>query len=128
MTSIQVNLNAPFLMTQACLPLLTLSQDASVVFTTDDVGHEGKAFWGAYGVAKAGLESLCQTLAAELENSAIRTNCVAPGPTRTALRKRVFPGEDPATLKLPEVMAKLYLWLMGPDSRGTTGQRFRWQD
>ena len=124
----QVNLNAPFQITQVCLPLLAKSKDASVIFTTDEVGHRGKAFWGAYGVSKFGIEGLTQILAAELENSTIRVNCIDPGPTRTALRKRAFPGEDNATLKTPDTLAPLYLWAMGPDSRGTTGQRLIWDD
>lgn len=125
---IQVNLNAPFQITQACLPLLGKSEDACVVFTTDAVGHRGKAFWGAYGVSKFGIEGLTQILAAELENSTIRVNCIDPGPTRTAMRKRAFPGEDNANLKTPDTLAPLYLWAMGPDSRGTTGQRLSWDD
>lgn len=125
---LQVNLNAPFLLTQACLPLLERSQDASMLFTTDEAGHLGKAFWGAYGVSKFGLEGLAQILAAELENSRIRVNCIDPGPTRTALRKKAFPGEDNALLKPPEVLMPLYLWAIGPDSRGTTGQRLTWDD
>lgn len=124
----QVNLNAPFFMTQACLPLLDKSDDASVLFTTDRVGHVGTAFWGAYGVSKFGIEGLTQILAAELEKGNIRVNCIDPGPTRTGLRKRAFPGEDNATLKAPETLAPLYLWAMGPDSRGTTGQRLSWED
>ena len=122
----QVNLNAPFQITQACLSLLVNSDDASVIFTTDEVGHRGKAFWGAYGVSKFGVEGLTQILAAELENSAIRVNCIDPGPTRTALRKRAFPGEDNTSLKTPDTLAPLYLWAMGPDSRGTTGRRLTW--
>ncbi len=122
----QVNLNAPFFLTQACLPLLAQSKDASVVFTTDAPGRGGKAYWGAYGVAKAGADNLMQTLADELENTPIRVNSLDPGPTRTALRKRVYPGEDPDQLKLPEALTSLYLWLMGPDSAATRGQVIRY--
>ena len=125
---IQVNLNAPFFLTQACLPLLQRSQDARVLFTTDEVGQVGKAFWGAYGVSKFGVEGLTRILAAELENTSIRVNCIDPGPTRTALRKRIFPGEDNAGLKAPDALAPLYLWAMGPDSRSANGQRLRWED
>jgi len=125
---LQVNLTAPFLMTQACLPLLERSDDASVIFTTDEAGHRGKAFWGAYGVSKFGIEGLTQTLAAELENSRIRVNCIDPGPTRTSLRRRIFPGEDEATLKSPATPMPLYLWAMGPDSRGNTGKRLNWEE
>lgn len=125
---IQVNLNAPFEITQICLPLLHESKDASVIFTTDAAGKTGKAFWGAYGVSKFGIEGLTQTLAAELENSNIRVNCIDPGATRTALRKRAYPAEDNSVLKTPETLAPLYLWAIGPDSRGTTGQRLSWDD
>ncbi len=124
---IQVNLNAPFMITQACLPLLERSPDASVVFTTDAAGRRGKAYWGAYGASKFAIEGLTQTLAAELENTPIRVNCIDPGPTRTAMRKRLFPGEDNATLKAPEVLMPLYLWAIGPDSQGVTGQRLTWE-
>jgi NAD(P)-dependent dehydrogenase (short-subunit alcohol dehydrogenase family) len=124
----QVNLNAPFQITQACLPLLGQSEDARVLFTTDLVGHLGKAFTGAYGVSKFGIEGLTQILAAELENTNICVNCIDPGPTLTALRKRAYPGEENASLKTPETLAPLYLWAMGPDSRGTTGQRLSWDD
>lgn len=125
---IQVNLNAPFFLTQACLPLLQRSQDARVLFTSDEVGQAGKAFWGAYGVSKYGIEGLTRILAAELENTSIRVNCIDPGPTRTALRKRIYPGEDNASLKTPDALAPLYLWAMGPDSRSTNGQRLSWQE
>ncbi len=122
----QVNLNAPFQITQACLPLLEKSADARVLFTTDTVGRTGKAFWGAYGAAKAGIENLSQTLAAELEKTNIRVNCIDPGPTLTSLRKRVFPGEQNDRLKQPSAPAPLYLWAMGPDSREVNGQRLTW--
>ncbi len=122
----QVNLNAPFLLTQACLPLLEQSSDASVLFTTDQPGQYGEAFWGAYGVSKAGIEALTNTLAAELRKTDIRVNCIDPGPTLTGLRKRVFPGEPNADLKTPPSLAPLYLWALGPDSQGTTGQRLAW--
>ncbi len=126
--AMQVNLNAPFQITQACLPLLERSADARVLFTTDAVGQRGKAFWGAYGVAKAAIEGLSQTLAAELEKSNIHVNCIDPGPTLTALRRRAFPGESSDQLKAPTTLVPLYLWAMGPDSRGTTAQRLAWDD
>jgi NAD(P)-dependent dehydrogenase (short-subunit alcohol dehydrogenase family) len=121
----QVNLNAPFLLTQACLPLLRKAQDASVLFTSDRVGRQGKAYWGAYGVSKFGTEGLMQILAEETRDSSnIRVNSIAPGPTRTNMRTLAYPGEDPATLKSPQELVPLYLWLLGPDSKGTSGQAF----
>ena len=125
---LQVNLSAPFMVTQACLPLLRRSQDASIVFLSDTVGRHGRAYWGAYGVAKFGLEGLMQTLADELAHSAIRVNSLDPGPTRTQLRAQTYPVEDPAHLKPPEAVAPLLLWLLGPDSLGATGQAFNHGD
>jgi len=63
---LRINLTAPFLLTQACLPLLRKASDASVVFVSDTVGRRGKAYWGAYGASKFGLEGLMQILAEEL--------------------------------------------------------------
>jgi NAD(P)-dependent dehydrogenase (short-subunit alcohol dehydrogenase family) len=122
---LQVNLNAPFLLTQACLPLLRKAQDASVLFTSDHVGRQGKAYWGAYSVSKFGVEGLMQILAQETcDNSSIRVNSIAPGPTRTNMRTLAYPGEDPASIKPPEALIPLYLWLLGPDSKDTSGRAF----
>lgn len=120
---LQVNLTAPYILTQACLPLLRMAEDASIIFTSDSVGRKGKAYWGAYGVAKAGVEGLMETLADELENSQIRVNSIDPGPTRTSLRAWAFPGEDPQPLPRPESRVSKYLYLAGTDSKGITGQR-----
>ncbi|WP_260293832.1 YciK family oxidoreductase [Sedimenticola hydrogenitrophicus] len=124
----QVNLNAPFLLTQACLPLLRKAKDAAVVFTGDQVGRQAKAYWGAYGVAKFGLEGLMQLLAEETRDSShIRVNSFAPGPTRSKLRLLAFPGEDTETLKTADSLVPDYLWLMGPDSIGTSGQALEYR-
>ena len=125
----QVNLNAPFMLTQACLPLLRTSQDASVVFTSDSVGRRGKAYWGAYGVSKFGIEGLMQILADETRGSSpIRVNSLDPGPTRTKMRTVAYPGEERSSVKEPAQLAPLYLWLMGPDSAGHTGEQFTAED
>jgi NAD(P)-dependent dehydrogenase (short-subunit alcohol dehydrogenase family) len=119
----RVNLTAPFLLTQACLPLLRQSADASVIFTSDTVGRQGKAYWGAYGVSKFGLEGLMQILADELRgNSPIRVNSVDPGPVRTDLRVKVYPGADPRQWATPDAIVNPYLYLLGSDGRAVTGQ------
>ncbi|CAD7853784.1 MAG: Dehydrogenases with different specificities (related to short-chain alcohol dehydrogenases) [Olavius algarvensis Gamma 1 endosymbiont] len=119
-----VNLTAPFLLTQACLPLLRAADDASVVFTADRTGRKGMAYWGAYCAAKFGLEGLMQTLAEETrDSSGIRVNSVDPGIVRTGLRARLYPGEDPATLPGAETVTGRYLYLLGPDATGVTGRR-----
>ena len=119
----QVNLHGPYMLTQACLPLLRKSQDASVIFTSDSVGRKAKAYWGAYAVSKFGIEGLMQILSEETINSTnIRVNSFDPGPTRTKFRATAYPGEDPSTNKQADELVPDYLWLMGPDSKGTTGQ------
>lgn len=119
----KVNLRAPFLLTQTLLPLLKQSPDASVVFTSSSVGRRARAFWGAYAVSKCGIEGLSQMWADELRNiSNIRVNCINPGATRTSMRANAYPAENPATVKAAEDIMGLYLWLLGPESRGTTGQ------
>ena len=85
----QVNLNAPFIITQELLPLLRKSTSASLIFVSDTVGRQAKAYWGAYAVSKFGLEGLMQTLALELDNSNIRSNSIDPGPTNTTMRQLV---------------------------------------
>jgi NAD(P)-dependent dehydrogenase (short-subunit alcohol dehydrogenase family) len=123
--TLQVNLNAPYLLTRACLDLLCRSHDAAILFTSDAVGRTGKAYWGAYAVAKAGLEAMMQILADELEaNSAVRVNSIDPGPVRTALRLLAYPAEDQSALNLPEDVTRPFLYLVGPDSKGITGRRF----
>ena len=120
-----VNLTAPFVLTQVLLPLLNNSADASIVFTSSGVGRVGRAYWGGYAVSKFGIEGLSQVLADETsEAGRIRVNCVNPGRTRTAMRRAAYPAEDPASLPPPEEIVAPYFYLMGPDSRGVTGQSF----
>ena len=118
----QVNVNAPFLLTQACLPLLRQSKAASILFTSDSVGRKGKAYWGAYGVSKFAIEGLMQTLADELENTAIRVNSLNPNPTNTALRRQAYPAENPNQNPQAEEHIPYYLWLMGKDGRKIHGE------
>jgi NAD(P)-dependent dehydrogenase (short-subunit alcohol dehydrogenase family) len=122
---LQVNLNAAWMLTRACLPLMRKSADASIVFTTSDAGRKGRAYWGAYGVSGFALEGLMQTVADEIAvEGRVRANSLNPGAVRTALRARLYPGEDPQTLPTPEAIMPAYLFLLGPDSRGLNGQRF----
>jgi NAD(P)-dependent dehydrogenase (short-subunit alcohol dehydrogenase family) len=119
---LHVNLTAAFALTQVLLPALRASSDASIVFTSSGVGRRGRANWGAYAVSKFGVEGLSQVLADELGNSAIRVNTINPGGTRTTMRRQAYPGENPETLPPPEALVNPYLWLLGPASRGVSGQ------
>ena len=127
--TLQVDLNAPFLLTQALLELLKRSADASVVFTADPVSDTGQAYWGAYAVAKGGAQTLMKLLAEELEtNTAVRVNSLDPGRVRTAISLRAYPGRDPAHWPEPETVLGGYLYLLGPNSQGVTGQTVCAQD
>jgi len=122
----QVNLNAPFLMTQALLPLLSKTKDASIVFTVDD---KSTAYWGAYGVSKAATISFMKILADEKESeAALKVNAIDPGTVKTNMRMKAFPGEDPNTLTKPDEIMDTYLYLMGEDSRGKIGEVFMAQE
>ena len=119
-----VNVTSAFALTQVFLPLLHESDDASVIFTSSGVGRTGKAFWGAYAVSKFATEGLSQVLADEHRHGDLRSNCINPGPTRTKMRLEAYPAEDRDKLKRPEDILATYVYLLGPDSKGMTGQSF----
>lgn len=115
-----VNVTAAFVLTQVCLPLLHRADDASIIFTSSGVGRVGKAFWGAYAVSKFATEGLSQVLASEQVR--MRVNCINPGPVRTDMRRAAYPAEDRDALKRPGDIMPTYMYLLGPDSTGVTGQ------
>ncbi len=117
-----VNVTAVFALTQVCIPLLQKSDDASVIYTSSGVGQQGRAFWGAYSVSKFATEGLSQVLADEHRHSSLRSNCVNPGATRTKMRLEAYPAEDRDALKRPEEILSTYVYLLGSDSKGVTGQ------
>ncbi len=118
-----VNLQAPFILTQACLPLLRQSDDAAILFSSTEPYEKSGAYWGAYGISKQGLDAFMLILADELENNTpIRVNSIDPGPIRTRLRQLAYPAEDLSKLKLPEDVANSYLYMMGADSKAIRGK------
>jgi len=119
---LHVNLTAPFVLTQTLMPLIRQSTDPSVIFTTSGVGRVGKAFWGAYSVSKFGTEALMQILANENAHTTARFNCINPGPVRTKMRLAAYPAEDRDALKRPDEILATYVYLLGPDSKGITGE------
>ena len=119
-----VNVTSAFAMTQVFLPLLHQSEDPSVIYTSSGVGRTGKAFWGAYAVSKFATEGLSQVLADEHRHGALRSNCINPGATRTNMRLAAYPAEDRDLLKRPEEILAPYVFLLGPDSKGVTGESF----
>lgn len=117
-----VNVTSAFALTQVFLPLLLKSEDASIIFTGSGVGRTGKAFWGAYSVSKFATEGLSQILADEHRHSILRVNCINPGATRTNMRLAAYPAEDRSKLKTPHEILAPYLYFLGPDSKGITGE------
>ena len=117
----QINLNAVFLLTQACIPLLRKSESASVIYNVDQKSH---AYWGAYGVAKAGQISLMQILADELESENISVNALDPGKVDSNIRTRAFPAEDKTGMKLPADVAPAFAYLLSDAIAGTHGKVF----
>ena len=121
--TLHVNLTAQFILVKTLLPVLHLSNKASVVFTSSGVGKVGKAFWGAYSVSKFGIEGLSQILSNEHSNDkSIRFNCINPGAIETKMRKAAYPLENPMNLLKPEDIMEKYLWLMSDDSSDIFGQ------
>jgi NAD(P)-dependent dehydrogenase (short-subunit alcohol dehydrogenase family) len=101
-----LNLLANQAMIAAFDPLLRKAERADVVALTSSVGSEPRAFWGAYGSSKAALETLLGAYADETEHSGrVRVHIVDPGATRTRMRQLAFPGEEPDSVKPPEVAA-----------------------
>jgi len=99
-----LNVTAQATMIAAFDPMLRASKDARVVGITSSVGAAPRAYWGAYGASKAAFDTLLGAYADET-NGRIKVAIVDPGATRTAMRARAYPGEDPATLKGTEVVA-----------------------
>lgn len=121
----QVNINGPVWMTQALLPLMEASDDASIILTSSSVGRKGRAYWGAYSVSKFATEGFMEVLAEEFDNRPnVRINTLNPGATLTQMRRTAYPGEDPQSLRTPEDIMPTYLWLMGPDSAGINGEKY----
>ena len=113
----QINFNGAVLLTRTLLPLLRKSSSASLVFTSSSVGKKPRAYWGAYCVSKYAIEGFALLLADELKStSKVRVNVVNPGATRTKMRATAYPNEDPLTVKTPEDLMKLYVYLVDPNN------------
>lgn len=116
---LHVNLTAPFMLTQACLPLMQTSSDPRITFTMHRVEN---AYWGAYGVSKAALETFMKILADELENQAVTVNAICPGEVRSPMMNRAYPGKTPEDLPNIESIMNTYLYAMDPQIKSETGQ------
>ncbi|MGH8559295.1 MAG: SDR family NAD(P)-dependent oxidoreductase [Methylococcales bacterium] len=126
---LNVNLHAPFILTRVLLGLLQKSADGAIVFTSDSSARKKAAYWGVYGVSKIALEGFSAILADEFESSAnLRVNTLIPGPIDSPIRNKAFPAESPARRTNAESLEFLYIYLLGPDSRGQNGRIFHAPD
>jgi NAD(P)-dependent dehydrogenase (short-subunit alcohol dehydrogenase family) len=112
---LDINLTANWRLIRTCDPLLRRSEAGRAIFVGSNTSAEAAAYWGPYATSKAGLETLVKTYAREIENTPVRVNLIDPGPVRTALRAKAFPGEDPMTLPAPEDVAPLFVRLALPE-------------
>jgi len=115
---------APQALIAAFDPLLRQAERADVVGLTSSVGAQPRAFWGAYGSSKAALETLLGAYADETGfTNRIKVHIVDPGATRTRMRALAFPGEEPDSVKPPEVVAAAVLERLTADA--PTGEKIR---
>lgn len=112
---LDINLTANWRLIRTLDPLLRLSEAGRAIFVTSGAAQVKSAYWGPYAVSKAGLEALVKSYALELADTKVRANLINPGPMRTAMRAKAFPGEKPETLPPPDAITPLFLSLVAPD-------------
>ena len=119
---LDVNVTANYRLIRACDPLLRQSDAGRAVFITSGAATKSRPFWGGYAVSKSALEMVVRTYAEETATTSVRVNLFNPGPTRTVMRAKAMPGEDPSTLPRPETVAREIVDLALP-SFTKTGER-----
>jgi NAD(P)-dependent dehydrogenase (short-subunit alcohol dehydrogenase family) len=120
----RANTIGPVLMTQAVLPHMLAQKRGLIINVTSDAGQTGYPGWGGYGAAKAALELITESWAAELEGTGVRVNAVNPGDLRTEMHQLAFPGEDISDRLDPFTVTDIFLWLASDAAASVTGQRF----
>lgn len=124
---IETNLTANWRLIRTLDPLLQRSDAGRAVFVTSGASTGKNAYWGPYAVSKAGLEALVKTYAQEIETTRVRVNLINPGPVRTQMRAKAFPGENPETLPSPDELTPMFVELVAPQC-AFNGQTFRFRD
>ena len=122
-STLQINLSAPFMLTQFLIPALVKSEDARILFLSSSVGREARAYWGAYSVSKFGIEGFAKTLSEELEKTNISVNTVNPGKLRTEMRRTAYPAEDSSTVPMPEEKSAAIVYLLSNLSPKMNGEQ-----
>ena len=122
-STLQINLSAPFMLTQFLIPALVKSEDARILFLSSSVGREARAYWGAYSVSKFGIEGFAKPLSEELEKTNISVNTVDPGILRTEMRRTAYPAEDSSTVPMPEEKSAAIVYLLSNLSPKMNGEQ-----
>jgi NAD(P)-dependent dehydrogenase (short-subunit alcohol dehydrogenase family) len=123
---LDINITANWRLIRALDPLLRQSDAGRALFLTSGAAAKHTPYWGGYAMSKAALESLVLTYAAECDGTTLKANLFNPGPTRTAMRAKAMPGENPSSLKRPEELAPMIVELLSP-SNDKNGQRINFQ-
>lgn len=110
--SIDVNVASNWRLIRSLDPLLRKSDAGRVVFVSSGAARSFRPYWGSYSIAKAALEALALTYAAECANTNVQVNLLNPGPLRTRMRAKAMPGEDPGVLDSPEAVTPLIVELL----------------
>jgi NAD(P)-dependent dehydrogenase (short-subunit alcohol dehydrogenase family) len=100
-----VNVTANYRLIRSLDVLLRQSDAGRAVFMTSGLAHKCWAYWGPYSISKAALEAMVKTYGAEIGTTNLKVNCFSPGPTRTDMRAKAMPGEDPMSLPHPDEVA-----------------------
>ena len=123
MNQFRINTVAPAALTRACLPLLKASADASVVAVGETHGLHPGPFWGGFAVSHAGLPHWVRMAASEWDNQPnLRINLLIPGPVQSPQRVRTHPGEAKTALPPTDSLTPAFLYWLGPQSQGQSGQ------
>lgn len=117
----RINARGAFLVLQEALKAMQPG-GGSIVNVSSSVGRRGRAEWGAYSASKFAIEALTQIAAEENQGTGIRVNAVNPGATRTAMRARAYPKENPVALPTPESVVPVFLFLASDESKEINGQ------
>ncbi len=111
---IAINLTANWHIIRSVDPLIRRSDAGRAVFVSSGAALARNAYWGPYATSKAGLEALARTWALELADTPAKVNVINPGPIRTGMRAKAFPGEDPMSLATPDDIVPLFIELVSP--------------
>jgi len=122
-STLQINLSAPFMLTQFLIPALMKSNDARILFLSSTVGRKARAYWGAYSVSKFGIEGFAKTLSEELEKTQITVNTINPGKIRTEMRRTAYPAEDASSVPRLEEKSSVIVYLLSNEGSKINGEQ-----